>query len=298
MNLNPFDLAGPQFLCFYFILLLATAVVARMTRRLVLETGMGADAGQLAQQLAKDPYLVAYLRGGRDELLRVAVVSLIERGLVKATGSQLELADHDAAAKVRRPLDKTILMAVATDGDAHALYSNELVKREADLHAMPLQQLGVLPDDNCRRASVIVCVVCLFFLWIIAFAKIVIALSRGHTNLGFLLVLAIAALPVLIWSSNVRTTALGQQTCRSLRDLFQGLHGRRTGLHLSQTTSELTFLAAVFGMAALPYEVSTLIKPLRLQPQSGGSGGCGGGSSCGGGGCGGGGCGGGCGGCS
>jgi uncharacterized protein (TIGR04222 family) len=296
MNLNPFDLSGPEFLCFYFILLLASAVVARLVRRLNLESAAGANPADVAQQLAKDPYAVAYLRGGRDELLRVTVVSLIERGLVRAAGSKLELADADAAAKTRLPLDKTILMAIAVDGDGHALYSNDLVRREADLHALPLRKLGVLPDDACRRSSAVLSIVCVFFLWLIAFMKIVVALSRGHFNIGFLIIMAIAAVPVLIWAANVRTTTLGRQTCRNLQDYFQGLHGRRDGLRLSKTTSELTFLAAVFGIAALPHEVSTLIRPLRLQPQS--SGGCGGGSSCGGGGCGGGGGGGGCGGCS
>jgi len=288
MNLNPFDFSGFEFLGFYMVLIVGTAVACRVVRRQVLEPVEEARAADLAPGIATDPYQVAYLRGGRNELIRVAVVSLIERGMLNTEGDKLVLADKEAAAKTRRPLDKTILMAVAVDGNPQQLYANSLVAREADLHAAPLEQLGVLPDDDCRRKSCVLCVAGVSFLWLVAATKIAVAVARGHSNILFLIVLAVTCVPVLILATCARTTRLGQETCRSLRDLFSGLHGRRDGLRLSQTTSELTFLAAVFGIAALPNEVATLIKPLRLQPQ----GGDGSGSSCGGG------CGGGCGGCS
>ena len=300
MNLNPFDLRGPEFLVFYVALLVVTAIVARIFRRLSLEPGGGAGkVGELAHQIAQDPYQVAYLRGGREELLRVAVVSLLERGLLEADGDRVVLADRDAAAKVRHNLDKTVLMVVAGDGDARKLQSHVLAKREADLYGPPLQRLGLLPDHECQRASRALAFVCVLFLWIVAGVKIGVALSRGHHNLVFLVILSIIAPLVLIAVTHPRLTGLGQDTCRCLRDLFAGLHNRNQSLQLGKTTSELTFLAAVFGMVALPTAVSLVLKPLRLQPQTGSGSGCGSGSSCGGGGgCGGGGCGGGCGGCS
>ena len=43
MNLNPFDLRGPEFLVFYVALLVVTAIVARMFRRLSLEPGGSAE---------------------------------------------------------------------------------------------------------------------------------------------------------------------------------------------------------------------------------------------------------------
>jgi uncharacterized protein (TIGR04222 family) len=36
-----------------------------------------------------DPYLLAYLRGGGPEVIRVVTVSLIDRGLIQSTDDQL-----------------------------------------------------------------------------------------------------------------------------------------------------------------------------------------------------------------
>jgi len=293
---NPFDLAGPEFLLFYFLLGVITAMIVRVARRTFLESAGQVGALDLANRIGKDPYAVAYLRGGRDELIRAALISLIERGLLAAGASKLVLADRDAEAKIRRSLDKTLVMAVAAEVDVPGLFSDTLVKREADLYGPPLQKLGVLPDNACRRASVMLFVVSALFLLLVAGIKIAVALSRGHSNVLFLVLMAVGFAFVLDRAANPRITALGAEACRGLRELFAGLHGRRETFRLSKTTSELTFLAAVFGIAALPYEVSKAMSFLRPRPQAS-SGGCGGGG-CGGGGCGGGGCGGGCGGCS
>jgi uncharacterized protein (TIGR04222 family) len=85
MNLNPFDLRGPEFLVFYLILSAGTLVLVWMFRRWK-ELGEDGSAASAAKEVAQDPYQVAYLRGGRDEVVRVAVVSLIERGLLEARG--------------------------------------------------------------------------------------------------------------------------------------------------------------------------------------------------------------------
>ena len=202
----------------------------------------------------------------------MAVVSLIERGLLETDGDMVVLADRDAAAKVRHNLDKTVLMVLAADGDARKLQSHSLAQREADLYGPPLQRLGLLPDQDCRRASQVLAFASVLFLWVVAGTKIFVALSRGHANLAFLVILSIITPLVLIAVTHPRLTGLGQRTCRCLRNLFAGLRGRSKTLQLSKTTSELTFLAAVFGMVALPAAVSLVLKPLHLLPQSGGAG--------------------------
>ena len=85
--MNPFDLSGPEFLVFY--LSLAAVVIGA----LVLWRRASESAGAPKIDLA-DPYLIAYLRGGENEALRVALVSLIDRGLLIVNGTQIKWASN------------------------------------------------------------------------------------------------------------------------------------------------------------------------------------------------------------
>jgi uncharacterized protein (TIGR04222 family) len=300
MNLNPFDLRGPEFLVFYVVLSAATVAAIRIYRWWRESQDLGSERAA-ARDVAQDPYQVAFLRGGRDEVLRIAVVSLIERGLLEARGDKLAATDPEAAGKARRPLDKAILTRFADEAAAQSLYSDDVVLGEADVIGDSLARMGLLPDEAVKRSRLGLAVAGTAFLWLVALIKVGVALSRGRTNILFLVVLAIAV-PFVMYAVLKRPrTALGNAVYAQVRELFSSLNSRRHTLQLNQTTSELTYLAAAFGLAALPVAVYGVVQPLKLQPpQPGHAGGsscsvssCSGGSSCGGGGgCGGGGCGG------
>ena len=299
MNLNPFDLTGPRFLFFYAVLLAITTAVIWIARRM-MEEGSDEEADAACRKVAKDPYEAAFLRGGRNEVVRVAVVSLIERNFLEASGSKLKLSNPEVADHAPCNLDKAILLAVAANREPQSLFSDSLVQREADLIGEPLRQLRLLPDAKAKTARAVLLVIGVLFLWTIAGIKIAVALSRQRSNIGILLVMA-AILPILFMCLTTMRlrTGLGEKAYKRLQALFQRLYDRRTKLKDNTTSSELAYLAAIFGVAALPAAMTEVLTPLKLRPGSSlGSGGCGGGSSCGGGGgCGGGGCGGGCGGC-
>jgi uncharacterized protein (TIGR04222 family) len=297
MNLNPFDLRGPEFLVFYASLSLATAVAVWLVRHF-LEAGGAGEEIDAASAIAQDPYQVAYLRGGRDEVLRIAVVSLLERGLLVAKADKLHATSSDALDKVRRPLDKALLTKFADAGKAQSIYTDEIILREAGVIAEPLKQRRLLPDAAAVQMRCLLVAAAVLFLWAIAGIKIAVALGRGRTNVAFLVILAIIV-PVIVYkASKPFRTTLGSRTCRQLKELFSGLRSRRKSSRHDDSASELTFLAAVFGIGLLPTGFSAILAPLHLYPpRPVGSGGSNGGSSCGGGGCGGGGCGGGCGGC-
>jgi len=245
MNLNPLDLRGPDFLVFYLVFMVATTLVV-WAYRWHMESGSPGEEVAAGKEIAEDPYQVAYLRGGRDEVIRVAVISLIERGLLQAEAEKLVVTDPDAADKVRRNLDKAILMMAASDGRAQSLYSHDLVLREADLIAEPLRKLRLLSDERIKTVRIVAMVAAVGLLWLVAGAKIAVALSRGRTNILFLIILAVVA-PVAVGLVTLpRVTALGRKTCNYLQTMFARLRDRRETFQLTHTTSELTFLAAVF----------------------------------------------------
>ena len=99
---NPFDLPGPEFLIFYAILGALTIGLLWFARR----TSEADDAPRIDYS---DPYLLAYLRGGEKEVIRVVTVSLIDRGLLQTNDDQLVAANENAVNIVRRPIEKALL---------------------------------------------------------------------------------------------------------------------------------------------------------------------------------------------
>ncbi len=324
MNLNPFDLPDPQFLLF-FLAMIALGMVAVWFLRRAMETGDKMKAIGNARDLAEDPYCVAFLRGGRYEVLSVALVALIEKGLLKPHGEFVRTEGKDALEKVSRPLDKAILsrFALLSMGTglrrADSIYRDPVALAEADLIGEELEQRGLLPDNRVRQIRRWLVIIPVALLWTLAAIKIGVALSRGRTNVGFLLLLAVLVPFLMKVVSRALRTRLGDQTFGWIQSFFENLWQRRRSFELNRTSSELTFLAAVFGISALPDGMRDMMRALDLQvpktarlsesiidldspwfswnssgsSSSGSWSSCGSGSSCGGGGgCGGGGCGG------
>jgi uncharacterized protein (TIGR04222 family) len=293
--MNPLDMAGPQFLIFYLVLgalTIAALVIARRIR----------EAGEGPHVNLSDPYLIAYLRGGANEALRVATVSLVDRGLLEADGTTLKTVRDAAAAGVRRPIEKAILDKFGSLGAASSVFDDSSVAASTSELERSLRQVKLLPDAATQTARLGRLFLALAVLWGVAGLKIVVALSRGRRNVGFLVVLAIVFAIVAAAVSFRRRTARGDAVLSDVRRLFEHLRSRRSSLRRGGGTAEATLLAAAFGIAALPslewaYAQSLYPRAARSSSSScgsscGSSSSCSSSSSCGGGSCGGGGCGG------
>ena len=311
---NPFDFRGPEFLVFFVFLSFFTILIVYFLRAWGEDDGL--DETGLAKKIAQDPYQIAFLRGGRFESLRVSVISLIERGLLKIDGEHLCCDDKEAVEKVRRPLDKAVLTKIGYKGRASELTTDEVALAEADTIGQPLKEMKLLPDDALLARRRTIMVLGILFLIAIAVVKIVVAFSRGHTNVIFLIFMTLIACVIVMAVMRRYRTTKGERIYKSLQQYYDSLKKRRDAIQIDHQKGEMTFLLAVFGVALLPTAIQELVKPLHLTPgpgerggsfwggscggssSCGGASGCGGGGGgCGGGGCGGGGCGGGCGGC-
>src|SRR5215471_4358237 len=96
--MNPFDLRGPEFLAFYFFFSLVVIIAIAILRRI-------AESGDAPKIDLGDPYLIAYLRGGENEALRVSVISLVDRGMLVMDGASIRRADHVRDDMVRHPVE-------------------------------------------------------------------------------------------------------------------------------------------------------------------------------------------------
>jgi uncharacterized protein (TIGR04222 family) len=296
--MNPFDLTGPQFLLVYLVFSALVITVVVFLRR-------SAESPATPKIDLSDPYLIAYLRGGEPETLRVATVSLIDRKLLVATGTELKCAENVSPASVRRPIEKELLRKFKSANEAGLIYEDAGLLATCKPYEQTLRTTGLLPSKWMERARMTRVGVAVVILAGIAFAKIFIALSRGHTNIWFLVILMAAAIFFLIKVSFPRLTETGKAMIADLQDLYSGLKDRALFLKPGGATIEPMLLASVFGVGALEganFAFTRVLFPRATKRESGSCGAscgsacgnsCGSscGSSCGGG------CGGGCGGC-
>ena len=294
--MNPFELTGFSFLGFYVLLGMAVILGLRTWIR-HLET-----ADSPPTQNMTDPYLIAHLRAGENEALRVATVALLDRGLLVADGEKLLTKNSKAFGVVQRPIEKSILQHYNSPGEGHEIFKDSGAKRACDGYEKVLKDQRMIADGSTYTKRFLPVAVALAVLVAVTWTKISIAFSVGRHNVGFLVILTIlfSIIAFVFWFR--RRTARGDAMLTDLRSLFARLKGRAKSLRAGGQTNEAALLAAVFGLSALPAASFPFMEKLYPAKSRDGSScgssssdssssSCSSGSSCGGG-CGGGGCGG------
>jgi uncharacterized protein (TIGR04222 family) len=308
--MNPFDLTGPDFLVFYLILAVSLLAVLFLLRR------FGEPDPSMPVHLT-DPYEIAYLRGRANEVMRLATIGLIDRGLLSVNGSKLSAANQPQAGLVKHPVERGILRHFAVELEASTVFSDSLVQDDCDKYASRLTHLGLLEDDRANKRRTLACAGVVAVLCLFSIVKIYLAIERGHRNIGLLILLTVlSTFAAFAIARRVKRTRRGDFFLGHMRSLFESLRLRSSTFIPHANTSELLLLGAIFGIAALPSSVFPYTRTLyrramAVGASSRGGSSCGsscssGGSSCGSSGsscssggssCGGGGGGGGCGGC-
>lgn len=289
--MNPFDWRGPNFLLFYFVLAIVTIVVSVRARKRHEREQMERNPRRAPLD---DPYLIASLRDGPGEVVRLACVSLLDRGLLKMDDWRMSTTDTGKKTATRRPIEQKILTTCTYGKNFQSVNGDKEVMNLARAYDHDLERLRFLADAEIRGVRRRIFGVGAVILALTAAIKVMVAFSRGRTNVGFLIFGSLLALFFLIGACFPRRTVAGDTMLDELKNLFQSLKLRplRTG----GVSNDVVLLAAVYGATALPVATFPWANNLRIQPTSSSSSGDGSsssscGSSCGGG------CGGGCGGC-
>jgi uncharacterized protein (TIGR04222 family) len=264
---NPFDLRGPQFLAFYAALCAVTLGVLWILNR-------RSGRGEIAPRI-DDPYPLAVLADGKARAVRVAMLSLLDRRLLKAKEGKLQaLAKPDLA---RRPIEKALLDAYATESPASDAFLVSRVREAASAIEDDLTRAGLLTDEQAKGLGQRRVKIAIALLAVVAVVKIVVALSRGHTNVGFLILMGTAALFVArsVGASRHRTPK-GDEALALAERHFARLKTAAAGLAPGGETNEIALAAALFGMGVLSPLAKDLLVEARIARTSSS-----GGSSCG-----------------
>jgi uncharacterized protein (TIGR04222 family) len=269
---NPLDLRGPEFLVFYCLLASGISVVAWLASRI-------GERGEPPRPLA-DYLAIAFLRGGAAEALRVAMLTMIDRGALSVADERTLVAATDAQRRVTNATERAILTSIAgAAAMTHVLRDPNVTAVVTAEYEPELVRRGLLPDDGQKASRNRLWLWSAGLLAFVAALKIAVAFSRGRSNVGFLVALTVFFVFVTFRITHPRLTTGGRELVSDLRTLFAGLKDRATSLRPRSGGTDLAFLVAVFGIgAALPIYPEAE----KLFPQASASdGGSSSGSSCG-----------------
>ena len=312
---NPIaEMRGPDFLVFYATVILGTLALC-WWRLWKADPTRSMRAPAIPPEL--DPYEVAYLRGGPNEVLRLVILSLIQRGYLRPdkpeAGDQIEKHPDHPDARYLSKLEKKVFDGFDFAKTAPLIFASESLQRSAEAACQSYEehlqsQSLLLPEDiRVTKQST--------FVWGLAIMlglggyKLCVALAKGRHNVGFLILMGLFSLVVLgLMSGTIlrRMSSRGKAYLETLTFTFDKLKQRISQPRSTEgALSEdlLLLLAGVFGIGVLS-GTAYAFYPKMFQKAAVDSGGstwassssCGSASSCGsggGGGCGCGGCGGG-----
>lgn len=303
------NMYGPDFLILYAAVIIIALIVAR---RMIRNAAPADLAMPLTLPLRPDPVEVAYLRGGEAEVIRFTVFKLIQNRLVvlndAKSGTIVRFGDHASASTLggfeRAVYDhlytprkmKDVVRALFADFQARCLP-----------YRTSLEDRGLLATAFARAKALRVRLYLLALIFGLGGYKLAVALSRGHTNVLFLIALAI--LGTILAFRVCRVPRLSRRGREYLDRLKAQVPPKADATSDDPMTGfddgALAFQVALLGFAVLAGTSYAAYADTLSPPTSSigdatggcGGGGCGGGSdsgssSDGGGGCGGGGCGG------
>jgi uncharacterized protein (TIGR04222 family) len=306
--MNPFDLRGPEFLLFYVILCIIVIVTVVLLRR-------AAESGRTPKTNLSDPYLIAYLRGGKNETLRIAMLSLIDRNLLTVNNQTVQTAENVSPNRVNIPLEQNILKLFTKAGSVTSIYLSPTLESACSVYENRLQQDGLLPNEEIKAKRRKRLTFAAMVILGIGFARIIQSLASGHFNLLFLIILMIVGVLIARAYHSPRLTQSGKEFLEDIQTLYAHMkYAKLNPQQGSVSTDGMMLAAAVFGIGAITaystFSYAHTLFPRATQNSSAtgsscssscgsscsssgdsSSGGSSCGSSCGGGGCGGGGCG-------
>ncbi len=309
------NMRGPMFLAFFAGVTFILIITCRSYLRSLDQTRNRPSPHVPPEP---SPREITYLRGGKNELLRLLILELVQRGYLQVKEDSINRAHHHPDAGYLGEVERACFNFFCTETPIRGLFdgpaTNLLDPWCAELETRAREE-ELLLDDSIRSRARNVFATSLVLLLGLAGYKAVVALSRGHFNLGFLMMMTIAAgiiLRLVCWANAPRLSARGREFIERLQvtlSRFKPSLFRRPNPETIETN--LLLIASVFGLAALhrtTYAHCSKAFAKAAAPQtfadggtgsgcsscgstssssSSGSGCSSGGSSCGGGGCGG-----------
>jgi uncharacterized protein (TIGR04222 family) len=220
---------GPYFLLFYgFVIFFSVIILAIIKSRIDKTSNLALPP--IPAQI--DPYEIAYLRGGTNEVVRSVVFSLMQKGFIelKTDGKTAEIKQTDTKTSQRglSQIEQLTLGWFYTPRSSTEVFKSgglsEQLESYGQSYQARLEQQQMLTDDETRDAfKPLKWTVYLIILGLGAY-KALAAIAHGSYNIIFLIIfLAVGLLIAKAVSKLPRVTSLGKTYLERLQLAFENL---------------------------------------------------------------------------
>lgn len=275
-SMSVFDLNGPTFLGVYialFVLTLVWSLVRRKYANAKFSLPGAADSS------LTDPYEIAYLTGGAPRCAQVAVVKLIQSGVVKWERTRFTKQSKLIAVAAAEPgfneIERTLFTSVLGYGKKGMALDEvaRLVATRLSGIESCLAKLGLRPSASEADGGGCLAALPLFALMVFGGVKVAVGISRDKPVIFLIILIVITCIVAAILAANTKKlTPAGEELLRRMR---AGREAQGDAL-----CSVALFGAAWSGDPSLAGLDDALRKDISNMGKSNGSSGCGGGTGC------------------
>ena len=265
---NPLaDMYGPYFLVFYILFIIATVSGYRLLKSRLDKT---AHFAVPPIPHNPDPFEIAFLRGGANELARALVFSLAQKNLLKFAGSdkssQINPTGIQFDLQTLSPIERAALGWFGITRDTKEMFHSkdgltQTLKPYYETFQTRLEMQNFFPDEEMKKRNNRLTLQAFLIFGGLGTYKFIAALSSGFTNVVGIVVIAIIGVFVLGFAAKMpRLTKLGKIYLERLQMAFDRIklsnHNEtsiQTGVPSATFAAVDPFLLSVgvFGGAAL-----------------------------------------------
>jgi uncharacterized protein (TIGR04222 family) len=267
------NMYGPAFLVLIGLLLTAAGIAMRW---MVVAADRSSDLEPMKISKEVDPFRIAYLRGGDTEVIRTAVVDLVEQGRIVQSSKQTGVAGFFEGKSLRwivssgdagatrhdSRIHQIVLEHFKSPRTAESIFTTEIksqIKQETEpWHQWSQKEQLIIDRERIARITSISKALSAGLVLFSAY-KLIAAILHNRYNVGFLVaMLVVCPFVIMISTTTRRLSKRGQSYLRDLKTAYRPLQNLRESENANQATQfafgdvSLPLLAmGIFGVQAL-----------------------------------------------
>ena len=260
---------GSAFLLWFWVLTLMAFVVWwwRNIHRPISDRGR-----QYLGEALEDPYLCAALRGGRSEIVRLAIFRGVERGWIarqNGTDNLCVTAAYSEYEAKPNELERAMIAAVRTQVRTGKVFTALLKNSMVGSHMEHLRRLGLLYDS--KNSTISLAAVMVVSLELVLLARLIQDYMNGYQDfMGVMFSVLVVAVLYTMFGQELRPVT--RQGLMALNDRRTKLTGVKSNQGLWGVSEESLWAAALYGLHVLVAAESRELHSLISQGASGSSG--------------------------
>lgn len=250
-DIYPFTEKGPGFLLFMVGFIIGCNVLLTMFRRSLIN----ACRAKLNQFQSKgdfiqntDPYLVAYLKRGKEFLLEMIIFKLFKEDLLKKNGGMLVA---NSSATNLSDIERAVFSQFSQPSMPHLVLKSNSFDSYCSRYEEKLEAMGVRFSPEQKSIRKIAVITYILSLSTISLLRVYQSISHGHYNLFYLMMLSLFGLMISIY--HFTENPIQNEFLNSLESVVA--NNRPEAVASSLDLSILSM--AVLGVVALPAVLQT-----------------------------------------